>query len=93
VTPRTLTTAYSAIAAKLAGGHLVILDGGTGTDIQRRGVPMHPQKWCAEANISHPDVIRAVHADYIQAGAQVITANTFATSPLLFDALGRAARN
>jgi S-methylmethionine-dependent homocysteine/selenocysteine methylase len=34
--------------------------------------------------------MRAVHADYIRAGAQVIIANTFATSPLLFDALGRS---
>jgi S-methylmethionine-dependent homocysteine/selenocysteine methylase len=84
------TIAYKAIAAKLVGGQLVILDGGTGTDIQRRGVPMHGETWCAEANRSHPEVIKAVHADYIRAGAQVITANTFATSPLLFDALGRA---
>jgi S-methylmethionine-dependent homocysteine/selenocysteine methylase len=88
--PPTMSQAYQAISTKLAAGQLVILDGGTGTDIQRRGVPMHGQTWCAEANLSHPEVIRAVHAAYIQAGAQVITANTFATSPLLFDALGRA---
>jgi S-methylmethionine-dependent homocysteine/selenocysteine methylase len=84
------TAAYTQISDKLAAGQLVILDGGTGTDIQRRGVPMHGETWCAEANLSHPDVIKAVHADYIRAGAQVITANTFATSPVLFDALGRA---
>jgi S-methylmethionine-dependent homocysteine/selenocysteine methylase len=84
------TAVYKNIAAKLASGQLVILDGGTGTDIQRRGVPMHGETWCAEANLSHPEVIAAVHADYIRAGADVITANTFATSPLLFDALGRA---
>jgi S-methylmethionine-dependent homocysteine/selenocysteine methylase len=84
------TSAYEAIAVKLATGDLVILDGGTGTDIQRRGVPMHGETWCAEANRTHPEVIQAVHADYIRAGAQVITANTFATSPVLFDALGRA---
>jgi S-methylmethionine-dependent homocysteine/selenocysteine methylase len=82
--------AYQAIAAKFASNQLVILDGGTGTDIQRRGVPMHGETWCAEANVSHPEVIKAVHADYIRAGAHVITANTFATSPVLFDALGRA---
>jgi S-methylmethionine-dependent homocysteine/selenocysteine methylase len=84
------TGAYAVIAAKLANSQLVILDGGTGTDIQRRGVPMHGKTWCAEANLSHPEVIKAVHADYVRAGAHVITANTFATSPLLFDALGRA---
>jgi S-methylmethionine-dependent homocysteine/selenocysteine methylase len=84
------TIAYKAVGAALADHQLVILDGGTGTDLQRRGVPMNGKTWCAEANLSHPAVIKAVHADYIRAGVQVITANTFATSPLLFDALGRS---
>ncbi len=80
---------YDHIREKLARGETIILDGGTGTDIQRRGVPMSSSTWCAEANISHPDVVREVHLDYIKAGADIIIANTFATSPLLFNALGR----
>ena len=80
---------YDHIAAKLSRGETVILDGGTGTDIQRRGVPMSSNTWCAEANFSHPDIVRQVHEDYIHAGADVIIANTFATSALLFNALGR----
>jgi S-methylmethionine-dependent homocysteine/selenocysteine methylase len=84
------TAPYDAIAAKWKRGDLVILDGGTGTDIQRRGVPMHGETWCAEANLTHPLVVQAVHEDYIRAGSDVITINTYPTSPLLFDALGRA---
>jgi S-methylmethionine-dependent homocysteine/selenocysteine methylase len=80
---------YEHVASKLARGEVVILDGGTGTDIQRRGVPMSGDTWCAQANLSHPEVVREVHQDYIAAGADVITANTFATSALLFNALGR----
>jgi homocysteine S-methyltransferase len=80
---------YDHIREKLARGETIILDGGTGTDIQRRGVPMSSSTWCAEANISHPDVVREVHSDYIKAGADIIIANTFATSALLFNALGR----
>ncbi len=80
---------YSRIARKLAQGQTILLDGGTGTDIQARGVPMAGETWCAEANLSHPDVVRSVHEDYIQAGAEIITANTYPTSPLLFNALGR----
>jgi homocysteine S-methyltransferase len=80
---------YDHIRQKLARGETIILDGGTGTDIQRRGVPMSSSTWCAEANISHPDVVRAVHEDYIKAGADIIIANTFATSALLFNALSR----
>jgi homocysteine S-methyltransferase len=80
---------YAFVEQKLMVGDIIILDGGTGTEIQRRGVPMHDQVWCAEANVSHPDVVRAVHCDYLRAGAEVITANTFATSPLLFNAVKR----
>ena len=80
---------YDLIRQKLARGEPIILDGGTGTDIQRRGVPMSNSTWCAEANVTHPDVVREVHADYIKAGADIIIANTFATSALLFNALDR----
>jgi homocysteine S-methyltransferase len=80
---------YDHIRSKLARGDTIILDGGTGTDIQRRGVPMSSSTWCAEANVTHPAVVREVHADYIKAGADIIIANTFATSALLFNALGR----
>lgn len=80
---------YGHIAEKLARGQTIILDGGTGTDIQRRGVPMSSSTWCAEANLSHPQVVEEVHADYIKAGAHIIIANTFATSALLFNAVGR----
>lgn len=80
---------YDLIRQKLARGEPIILDGGTGTDIQRRGVPMSNSTWCAEANVTHPDVVSEVHADYIKAGADIIIANTFATSALLFNALDR----
>lgn len=69
---------------------IVILDGGIGSELQRHGVPMDGSSWCAEANLSFPDAVRAVHRSYVEAGSTVITANTFATSPLLFSALGRA---
>jgi homocysteine S-methyltransferase len=80
---------YNRVAEKLAKGRIIILDGGTGTDIQRRGAPMSGETWCADVNRTHPDIVRLVHEDYIAAGAEVITANTFATSALLFNALGR----
>jgi len=80
---------YASVEMKLAAGDAVILDGGTGTDIEARGVPMDSQTWCAEANRTHPEVVRTVYESYLEAGADVITANTFATSPILFKALGR----
>jgi S-methylmethionine-dependent homocysteine/selenocysteine methylase len=80
---------YANVDIKIAAGNAVILDGGTGTEIQARGVPMDSETWCAEANRSHPEVVRAVHEAYLAAGADVITANTYATSPILFKVLGR----
>jgi S-methylmethionine-dependent homocysteine/selenocysteine methylase len=82
---------YEKLERILNSGGTIILDGGTGTDIQRRGAPMSGETWCAEVNRTHPEIVEAVHRDYISAGAHVITANTFATGALSFNAHGRDA--
>jgi homocysteine S-methyltransferase len=66
----------------MARGDVIILDGATGTELQRRGVPMDELSWSAVALVTHPDVIREVHQDYIRAGADIITTNTFGTLSL-----------
>ena len=44
---------------KLVAKKIVIMDGGTGTEISRRGVAIHPElSWSANANITHPDMER-----------------------------------
>ena len=68
------------ILGRLADGELVIIDGGTGTQLQAEGVPMDDLAWCARANLEQPDVVQRVHEAYIRAGAEVIIANTFAAS-------------
>ncbi len=65
---------------RIRRGDVILIDGATGTELERRGVPMHGQVWCAEATLTHPQVLRAVHEDYIRAGAEVIIANTFASA-------------
>jgi S-methylmethionine-dependent homocysteine/selenocysteine methylase len=82
---------YDKVRRKLAAGEIIILDGGTGTDIQRRGAPMSGDTWCADVNATHLDIVQAVHEDYIRSGADVITANTFASSALSFNCYGRDA--
>ena len=74
---------YADLLARIDAGDVVVIDGGTGTEIQRRGVAMDGDTWCAEANIDEPDVVRDVHEQYIDAGAELIIANTYATSPLV----------
>jgi S-methylmethionine-dependent homocysteine/selenocysteine methylase len=62
---------------RLESGALIVLDGGMGTEVQARGVPMDGEAWSALANVTHADVVRAIHEDYIRAGAEVVIANTF----------------
>ena len=73
---------------KLAAGELVIIDGPMGTELEARGVPMNQNAWSGEAVLSHPDVVQAIHADYITAGAEVIIANTFAAGHQLLARAG-----
>jgi len=71
----------SSLQDKLDAKRIVIIDGGTGTEISRRGVTLHPNlSWSANANITFPDLVRDIHRDYILAGAEVIITNTFSTS-------------
>jgi len=77
------------VLARVAAGELVVIDGGTGTEIQRRGGAMDDATWCAEANLQRPNLVREVHRAYLEAGAEGVIANTFATSPLLFATIGR----
>jgi S-methylmethionine-dependent homocysteine/selenocysteine methylase len=68
------------ISQRLRDGPLLLLDGAMGTELQRRGVPMHEVAWSAAALDTHPEIVRRVHEDYIAAGAEVITTNSFGTS-------------
>jgi S-methylmethionine-dependent homocysteine/selenocysteine methylase len=62
---------------KLQAGQVLLLDGATGTELEKRGVPMNSKAWTAEAVLSSPEAVRAVHYEYILAGAEVITVNSF----------------
>ena len=73
---------------KIAAGKLVIIDGPMGTELEARGVPMNAQAWSGAALLSHPEVVRAAHADYIAAGAEVIITNTFAAGRQTLDRAG-----
>lgn len=68
------------LAARLAGGELILLDGATGTELERRGVPMDVAAWSAAALLTHPRTVREIHADYLRAGADVIISNSFSTA-------------
>ena len=78
----------------LADGRIMILDGATGTMIQkcglteedfRAGIPDAPREKELKGNneclnLSRPDIIRKIHNEYIAAGADIIEANTFSAN-------------
>jgi S-methylmethionine-dependent homocysteine/selenocysteine methylase len=64
---------------RLAVARPILLDGATGTELNRRGVNTDLPLWSARALLEAPDVLRQIHADYARAGAEVITADTFRT--------------
>jgi S-methylmethionine-dependent homocysteine/selenocysteine methylase len=59
----------------------VLLDGATGTELTRRGVDTGLPLWSANALLTGQGarVLQQIHADYLAAGAEVITADTFRT--------------
>lgn len=59
----------------------MILDGGMGRELHRRGAPFRQPEWSALALSEAPEMVRETHLDFIRAGAQVITANAYAVVP------------
>jgi S-methylmethionine-dependent homocysteine/selenocysteine methylase len=65
---------------RLKRGEVIILDGAIGSELQAMGVPMDGAAWCAVALKTHADTVRELHEDYIRAGADVITTNTYSSA-------------
>ena len=80
------------LAERFSDPRPIILDGAVSTELQRLGVPMNADTWSGLAAITHPDVVRDLHAEYLRAGAEVIIANTYATAPQHVAAAGYGGR-
>lgn len=71
---------YQDFIQRLENGACILIDGATGTEIEKRGVPMVNNAWNGLGAMTHPEIVRAVHEDYIRCGAEIIISNTFSTS-------------
>jgi S-methylmethionine-dependent homocysteine/selenocysteine methylase len=67
------------LAERLRRAAPLLLDGATGTELERRGIATRLPLWSADALIRAPEVVESIHRDYLEAGAEAITANTFRT--------------
>ena len=61
-------------------------------ELERRGVPMDHEAWSAPASLEYAAVLEAVHLDYIRAGSQIVTANTFSSSRPMLETAGYGER-
>jgi S-methylmethionine-dependent homocysteine/selenocysteine methylase len=76
-------------------GRPLLLDGATGTELNRRGVDTGLPLWSANALTTGAglNVLRQVHLDYLQAGADILTTNTFRTNRRVLTGKGHSARD
>ncbi|MBM4202195.1 MAG: homocysteine S-methyltransferase family protein, partial [Gammaproteobacteria bacterium] len=74
--------------------HTLILDGATGTELNRRGVDTGLPLWSANALLTDEGarVLQSIHEDYLRAGADILTTNTFRTHRRALAPSGNAGR-
>ncbi|MDZ5650622.1 homocysteine S-methyltransferase family protein [Nitrospirillum sp. BR 11828] len=63
------------------GRGTILLDGGMGRELQRMGAPFRQPEWSALALIEAPDYVRRAHDAFLEAGADIITSNSYALVP------------
>lgn len=64
---------------KRLDGSILLLDGGTGTELDRRGLDVSLPIWSARALLDAPEAVEQIHVDYLEAGSGAIVTNTFRT--------------
>lgn len=85
-------TGVAPLDRRLANGDVLLLDGGMGTELEARGVPMDHDAWSAVANLEHEDTVEQAHVDFLHAGADILIANTFPAGLFALDAAGLGER-
>ncbi|KQK09990.1 homocysteine S-methyltransferase 4 [Brachypodium distachyon] len=58
-------------------GECLVLDGALGTELEAHGADLQDELWSASCLVSAPHIIRKVHLDYLEAGANIITTASY----------------
>ena len=61
--------------------NIVLLDGGMGQELIARSANPPSPLWSANVMMNEPDIVEAVHAEYVAAGAKVLTLNSYSVTP------------
>jgi S-methylmethionine-dependent homocysteine/selenocysteine methylase len=70
---------------------VVVLDGGMGQELLRRSVSAPTPLWSADVMDREPEVVVEVHRAYLDAGAEVLTTNSYSATRCRLDRRGRGA--
>jgi len=62
----------------------LLLDGAMGSLLQTASSGLPNNLWSSAVNLTNPDLVISLHKKYIEAGADIITSNTFRTNPNAF---------
>lgn len=68
------------LASLLNSKPALLLDGAMGTELLNRGADISMPLWSARPLVTQPQLVQQIHEDYIRAGADIITTNTFRTN-------------
>ena len=63
---------------------MLIINGAMGTELMDQGIRLPLPLWSAQANIEEPQIVKSIHQNYVDAGADIITTNTFRTTTWSF---------
>ncbi len=78
---------FEKLQRRLEAGDTVLMDGGMGSEFDRRGLTTR-ETWSGGPMLSHPELVRDIHQEYIEAGAEIIITNTFSTGRDVLEAAG-----
>ena len=70
---------YENLMQRITDGEQLLIDGATGTEVERRGVPKVAHAWNSGGALTAPETLLQIHEDYIRHGAEIVISNTFAT--------------
>ena len=59
---------------------MLIINGAMGTELMDQGIMLPLPLWSAQANTGEPQIVQNIHQKYVDAGADIITTNTFRTT-------------
>ena len=82
---------FEKLQGRLAAGETILMDGGMGSELERRGLAS-PTSWSGGPMLTHPELVRDIHQEYIEAGAEIIITNTFGTGRDMLEEGSLAAR-